>query len=55
MCGEHLCTPVLMSMSNTTFQVLRLSIFVFNKCLEIIIFTIIFVVMSIIKALRVLV
>ena len=35
-----------MNMSNITFQVLRLSTFAFNKCSEIIIFTIIFVVMS---------
>ena len=35
-----------MNMSNITFQVLRLSTFVFNKCSEIIIFTIIFVVKS---------
>ena len=27
----HFCTPVLMNMSNITFQVLRLSIFIFNK------------------------
>ena len=33
-----------MDMSNVTFQVLTLSTFVFNKCSEIIIFTIIFVV-----------
>ena len=33
-----------------TFQVLRLSTFVFNKCSEIIIFTIIFVVKSMIRA-----
>ena len=33
-----------MNMSNITFQVLRLSTFVFNKCSEIIIFTNIFVV-----------
>ena len=32
--GFHFCTPVLMSMSNITFQVLRLSTFVFNKCSE---------------------
>ena len=35
-----------MGMCNITFQVLRLSTFVFNKCSEIIIFTIIFVVKS---------
>ena len=35
--------------SNITLQVLRLSIFVFNKCSEIIIFTIIFVDKSIIR------
>ena len=40
------CTPVLMNMSNITFQILRLSTLVFNKCSEIIIFTIIFVVKS---------
>ena len=28
----NLCTPVLMNMCNITFQVLRLSTFVFNKC-----------------------
>ena len=44
--GWHFCTPVLMNMSNITFQVLRLSTFVFTKCSEIIIFTIIFVVKS---------
>ena len=44
--GWHVCTPVLMDMSNITFQVLSLSSFVFNKCLEKIIFTIIFVVKS---------
>ena len=37
-------------MSNITFHVLMLSTFVFNKCSEIIIFTIIFVVKSIIRA-----
>ena len=35
-----------MNMCNITFHVLRLSTFVFNKCSEIIIFTIIFVVKS---------
>ena len=35
-----------MSMCNITFQVLRLSTFAFNKCLEKILFTIIFVVKS---------
>ena len=30
--GSHFCTPVLMNMCNITFQVLRLSTFVFNKC-----------------------
>ena len=35
-----------MNMSNITFQVLGVSNFVFNKCSEIIIFTIIFVVKS---------
>ena len=40
--GWHLCTPVLMNMCNITFQVLKLSTFVFNKCSEIVIFTIIF-------------
>ena len=44
--GWHLCTPVLMNMSNITFQGLRLSTLVFNKCSEIILFTIIFVVKS---------
>ena len=47
--GWHFCTPVLMSMSNITFHVLRLNTFVFNKYSEIIIFTIIFVVKSIIR------
>ena len=32
--GSHFCTPVLMNMWNITFQVLRLSTFVFNKCSE---------------------
>ena len=32
--GSHFCTPVLMNMCNITFQILRLSIFVFNKCSE---------------------
>ena len=36
-----------MNMSNITFQILRLSTFVFNKSSEIIIFTIIFVVKSV--------
>ena len=53
--GWHLCTPVLMNLSNITFQVLRVNTFVFNKCSEIIKFTIIFVVKSIIRAQRVLV
>ena len=54
--GSHnFCTPVLMNMSNITFQVLRLSTFVFNRCSGIIIFTIICVVKSIIGALRILV
>ena len=44
-----------MNISNITFQVLRLSTFVFNKCSEIIIFTITFVVKFIIRAYRVLV
>ena len=44
--GCHFCNPVLINMSNITFQVLGLSTFVFNKCSEIIIFTIIFVVKS---------
>ena len=46
-----------MNMSNITFQVLKLSTFVFNKCSEIhvVIFTIICVVKSIISAKRVLV
>ena len=35
-----------MNMSNIMFQVLRLNTFVFNKCSEIIIFTITFVVKS---------
>ena len=46
--GSHFCTPVLMNMSNISFQVLRLSTFVFNKI--IIIFTVIFVVKSIVRA-----
>ena len=37
-------------MSNITFQILRLSTFVFNNCSEIIIFTIIFLVRSVIRA-----
>ena len=41
-----------MNMCDIKFQVLRLSNFVFNKCSGIIIFTIIFVVNSIIRALR---
>ena len=44
--GSHSCTPVLMSMCNIMFRVLRLSTFVFNKCSEKILFTIIFVVKS---------
>ena len=44
--GCHFCTPVLMNMSNIKFHVLRLSTLVFNKCSEIKIFTIIFVVKS---------
>ena len=32
--GLHFCAPVLMNMCNITFQVLRLSNFVFNKCSE---------------------
>ena len=44
--GSHFCTQVLMNMSNIMFKVLSLSTFVFNKCSEIIIFTIIFVVKS---------
>ena len=44
--GQHCCKPVLLNMSNITFQVLSLSTFVFNKCSQIIIFTIIFVVRS---------
>ena len=43
--GSHLCTPVLMNMCNITYQVLRLSTFVFNKCSEKIV-SIIFVVKS---------
>ena len=43
--GWHFCTPVLMNMSNITFEDPRLSTFVF-KVLKIYIFTIIFVVMS---------
>ena len=39
-------------MSNITFQVIRFSTFVFNKCSEIIIFTILFVVKSINKSLK---
>ena len=35
-----------MNMSNITFQILRFSTFVFNKCSKIIIFAIIFVVNS---------
>ena len=44
--GSHFCTPVLMNMCNITFQVLRLSTFVFNKCSEKQIVMIIFVVRS---------
>ena len=44
--GSHFCTPVRMNMCNITFQGLRLSIFVFNKCSEKYIFMIIFVVES---------
>ena len=44
--GSHFCTPVLMNMYNITFQVLRLSTFVFNQCSEKTIFTITFVVKS---------
>ena len=44
--GSHFCTPVLMNMCNITFQVLRFSSFVFKKCSEKNIFTIIFVVKS---------
>ena len=32
--SSHFCTPVFMIMFNTTFQVLMLSSFVFNKCPE---------------------
>ena len=32
--GCHVCTPVLMDMSNITFEVTRLSTFVFKKCSE---------------------
>ena len=39
-------SPVLINMCNITFQVLRSSTFVFNKCSEKKIFTIIFVVRS---------
>ena len=62
--GSHFWAPVLMSMSNIniylyiqniTFQGLRLCTFVFNKCSEIIIFTVIRVVKSIIRAYWVLV
>ena len=36
MCGGHFCrpTPVLMNMSNITFEIPRLSTFVFKKCSE---------------------
>ena len=44
--GSNLCTPVLTNMCNMTLQVLRLSTFVFNKCWEKKIFTIIFVIKS---------
>ena len=40
--GSHFRTLVLMNMCNITFQVLRLSTFVFNKCSDFF-FTIIFV------------
>ena len=42
--GSHFCTPVLVSMCNITFQVVRLSTFFFNKYLEKKKVTIIFVV-----------
>ena len=38
--GCHFCTPVLMNMLNTTFEVPRLSTFVFKKCSEKYTFTI---------------
>ena len=49
--GSHFYTQVFMNMCNITFQVLRLSTFVFNmfkKCLVKIIITIIFVVKSLV-------
>ena len=45
--GSHFCTPVLMNMCNVTFQVPRLSTFVFKKSSEKKIFTIIFVVIRV--------
>ena len=50
MCGKWLTF-----LCNITFQVLRLNNFVYNKCSEIMIFTIIFVVKSIIRAKKILV
>ena len=44
--GSHFCTPVLMTMGNVTFEVLRLSTFVFKTFSEKNIFTILFVVKS---------
>ena len=32
--GSHFCKPVLMNMCKITFQALRLSTFVFNRCSE---------------------
>ena len=43
--GSYFCTPVPMNMCILTFQALRLSTFIFNKCSEKIV-TIIFVVKS---------
>ena len=45
--GSHVCTSVLMNICNITFQVLRLITFVFNKCSQNKMVTIIFVVKNI--------
>ena len=44
--GSHFCTPILTNMCKLTFQVLRLSTFVFNKCSDKTKITIIVVVKS---------
>ena len=45
----HFFTPVLMNMSNITFEVARSDSCVFKKCLEKIIFTIIFLIRLVFK------